>query len=245
MIFEICTAALESALAAQNAGANRVELCSALSLGGVTPSAGLIFAVQERLEIDVNVLIRPRQGDFLYSNSEFCVMMEDIKFCAKAGANGVVIGILDKYGDVDILRTKQLVNIARDLGLSVTFHRAIDRSRDILRALEDIISLGIDRVLTSGGMSSALEGKDIIKKMNEVANRNIIIMPGAGINASNIKELIDFSGVEEIHFSGSENKDTGVRYREGISFTPQSLGGDYIITESNLDRIISTISSAI
>ncbi len=243
MRVEICIGSLQSALNAYNAGAYRVELCSALSLGGITPSAGLIKRVRESVPIDVNVLIRPRQGDFLYSASELNVMLDDIKICADYGVNGVVVGALNEDGDIDIDSSARMINLAKELGLSVTFHRAIDRSRDIIKSVEDIIGLGADRILSSGGANSAYQGMSTIKAMNSIANKRIIIMPGAGINSSNIKEIVSKTGVSEIHFSASEAVESGMKYREGISFTPQELGGDYIMQESAYHKIKDTIRS--
>ncbi len=238
--FEICSGSLESALNAQQAGAQRVELCSALSLGGITPSYGLIEQARRRLKIEINVLIRPRHGDFLYESEEVAVMISDIQACAKIGVNGVVIGALDPYGNVDMDSCRAMVAVAKHLGLSVTFHRAID----IFSALEDVISLGVDRVLTSGGKPSALEGLENLARMNSIAAGRTIIMPGAGVNASNIKEILTVSGAGEIHFSGSENYDSPMIYREGVSFTPEILGGDFTRTESSVEKIKAAIEAA-
>lgn len=242
--FEICSGSLESALNAQQAGAQRVELCSALSLGGITPSYGLIEQARRRLKIEINVLIRPRHGDFLYESEEVAVMISDIQACAKIGVNGVVIGALDPYGNVDMDSCRAMVAVAKHLGLSVTFHRAIDRARDIFSALEDVISLGVDRVLTSGGKPSALEGLENLARMNSIAAGRTIIMPGAGVNAGNIKEILTVSGAGEIHFSGSENYDSPMIYREGVSFTPEILGGDFTRTESSVEKIKAAIEAA-
>ena len=241
--FEICSGSLESALNAQQAGAQRVELCSALSLGGITPSYGLIEQARRRLKIDINVLVRPRHGDFLYESEEVAVMISDIQACAKIGVNGVVIGALDPYGNVDMDSCRAMVAVAKHLGLSVTFHRAIDRARDIFSALEDVISLGVDRVLTSGGKPTAMEGLEILAKMNRFAAGRTIIMPGAGVNSDNIKEILATTGAREIHFSGSTTYDSPMIYREGVSFTPSNMGGDFTRTESSVDKIRETIGA--
>lgn len=243
MKYEICIGQLQSALNAYNAGADRVELCSALSLGGITPSLGLIKLVRSNIPIDINVLIRERQGDFLYTEEEMKVMMEDIKVCADYGINGVVIGALDKFGNIDEFSSGKLINLAKKLGLSVTFHRAIDRSRDILDSVNKIINLGADRILSSGGKQSAYEGINILKQMNDIANGRIIIMPGAGVNSSNIKEIVQVTGVKEIHFSASHSIESNMIYREGISFTPSVLGGDFVKQESSYNKIKETIRS--
>ena len=220
--FEICCGSLQSALNAQEAGANRVELCSALSLGGLTPSYGFIELARKRLKIDVNVLIRPRQGDFLYDSDEVAVMIRDITACAQMGVNGVVIGALDPFGNVDADACRAMVAVAKHHGMSVTFHRAIDRACNIMAALEDVISLGADRVLSSGGKPTSLEGVETLARMNAAAAGRIIIMPGGGVNAGNIGEILKGSGAEEIHFSGSETIQSEMIYREGVSFTPDS-----------------------
>lgn len=242
--FEVCSGSLISALNAQVAGAHRVELCSALSLGGITPSYGFIEQARRRLKIDINVLVRPRPGDFLYESEEVAVMIADIQACAKMGVNGVVIGALDPYGNVDMDSCRAMVAVAKHLGLSVTFHRAIDRARDILAALEDVVSLGVDRVLTSGGKPVAMEGLDTLARMNEIAVGRVIIMPGSGVNAGNIKEILAVSGASEIHFSGSQTFDSPMLYREGVSFTPAGLGGDFTRSESSVEKIRDTIAAA-
>ena len=241
--FEICSGSLQSALNAQEAGAHRVELCSALSLGGIAPSYGFIEMARKRLKIDVNVLIRPRQGDFLYDSDEIAVMIRDIIACAQMGVNGVVIGALDPFGNVDVDACRAMVAVAKHHGMSVTFHRAIDRACNIMAALEDIISLGADRVLSSGGKRTSYEGLETLAKMNEVAAGRIIIMPGGGVNAGNIKEILTVSGAGEIHFSGSDTIQSDMVYREGVSFTPEILGGDFTRSESSVEKIMQTIQA--
>lgn len=235
--FEICCGSLQSALNAQEAGAHRVELCSALSLGGLTPSYGTIEMARKMLEIDINVLIRTRGGDFLYGSDEVAVMIRDIRTCASIGVQGVVIGALDPLGNIDMDCCRALVATARNYGLSVTFHRAIDRAYDIFTALDDAIALGVDRVLTSGGKPSAYQGMDTIAQMNKMASGRTIIMPGAGITPSNIKEIITSTGVSEVHFSGSVSYDSPMLYRGGV---PE----DYTHTESSVNKIRETIGAA-
>ena len=241
---EICCGSLQSALNAQEAGADRVELCSALSLGGITPSYGFIELARKRLNIDVNVLIRPRQGDFLYDSDEVAVMIRDITACAQMGVNGVVIGALDPFGNVDVDACRAMVAVAKHHGMSVTFHRAIDRACNILAALEDVISVGADRVLSSGGKTTSLEGLESLAQMNAAASGRIIIMPGGGVNAGNIRQILEGTGVQEIHFSGSETIQSEMIYREGVSFTPDSLGGDFTRTESSTEKIRQIIQAA-
>lgn len=235
--FEICCGSLQSALNAQEAGANRVELCSALNLGGITPSYGTIEMARKMLDIDINVLIRTRGGDFLYDSDEVAVMIRDIRACASIGVQGVVIGALDPLGNIDMDCCRALVATAKNFGLSVTFHRAIDRAYDIFTALEDVIALDVDRILTSGGKPSAHEGMETIAKMNQIADGRVIIMPGAGINAGNIKEIISTTGVSEVHFSGSVSYDSPMLYRGGVQ-------EDYTRTESSISKITDTILAA-
>lgn len=242
--FEICCGSLQSALNAQEAGAHRVELCSALSLGGLTPSYGFIELARKRLKIDVNVLIRPRQGDFLYDSDEVAVMIRDIIACAQMGVDGVVIGALDPFGNVDVDACRAMVAVAKHHGMSVTFHRAIDRACNIMAALEDVISAGADRVLSSGGKPTSLEGMETLAQMNAAAAGRIIIMPGGGINAGNIRKILEGTGTHEIHFSGSETIQSEMVYREGVSFTPDSLGGDFTRTESSTEKIRQMIQAA-
>ena len=242
--FEICSGSLQSALNAQEAGAHRVELCSALSLGGLTPSYGFIELARKRLKIDVNVLIRPRQGDFLYDSDEVAVMIRDIIACARMGVDGVVIGALDPFGNVDVDACRAMVAVAKHHGMSVTFHRAIDRACNIMAALEDVISVGADRVLSSGGKPTSAEGLETLAQMNAAAAGRIIIMPGGGVNAGNIKQILEGTGAQEIHFSGSQTIQSEMVYREGVSFTPDSLGGDFTRTESSTEKIRQMIQAA-
>ncbi len=235
--FEICAGSLQSALNAQEAGANRVELCSALSMGGLTPSYSTIEMARKMLKIDINVLIRPRQGDFLYDSEEVAVMIGDIRTCASLGVQGVVIGALDPLGNIDMDCCRALVATARNFGLSVTFHRAIDRAYDIFTALDDAIALGVDRILTSGGKPSAYEGLETITRMNRIADGRVIIMPGAGIGPDNIKEIVTTAGVSEVHFSGSHTYDSPMLYRGGVS-------ENYTRTESSILKIKETILAA-
>ena len=242
--FEICSGSLQSALNAQEAGAHRVELCSALSLGGLTPSYGFIELARKRLKIDVNVLIRPRQGDFLYDSDEVAVMIRDIIACARMGVDGVVIGALDPFGNVDVDACRAMVAVAKHHGMSVTFHRAIDRACNIMAALEDVISVGADRVLSSGGKPTSLEGLETLAQMNAAAAGRVIIMPGGGVNAENIRQILEGTGAQEIHFSGSQTIQSEMVYREGVSFTPDSLGGDFTRTESSTEKIRQMIQAA-
>src|SRR5690606_4927215 len=194
---EVCANSLESAIAAQKGGAIRVELCDNLAEGGTTPSYAQIAMAKKMLQIKVYPIIRPRGGDFLYTQLEFELMKEDIKICKSLKCDGVVIGILKDDGSIDKERCKALVELARPMG--VTFHRAFDMSNDLEKALEDIIEIGCERVLTSGGESSALNGAPTIAKLIAQSASRIIVMPGAGISKANITKLIQITGAREFH----------------------------------------------
>lgn len=211
-LLEVCAGSLTSALNAQKGGADRIELCDNLNEGGTTPSPGVIIQAVKLLRIPVFVLIRPRTGDFLYTDEEFEAMKEDIRFCKGHGAMGVVAGILMADGNVDVERMAELVNLARPM--QFTFHRAFDRAADPFMALEDIISLGIERILTSGQAACAIDGADIIQQLNNLANNRIIIMPGSGITENNVSELIRKTGASEIHGSFRSPVKSAMEYRK-------------------------------
>lgn len=209
-LLEIAANSLDSALAAQAGGADRIELCVALETGGLTPSHGLIAAVRERLSIPLHVLIRPRAGDFAYSPSEHATMLADIAHCRAAGCDGVVTGVLTTEGEVDMTRYRELLAAAQ--GMGVTFHRAIDVCRDPARALEDIVALGCERVLSSGGAPAAAEGAQALRALVEQAGERIVVMPGAGIDADNIARLRRLTGAREFHASARRALPSAMRH---------------------------------
>ena len=196
---EVCCADIESVMAAREGGADRVELCSALEVGGLTPSLGLIEGAVKIFGKNVNVLIRERPGDFVYSEAELEVMAKDIEVCRKSGVGAVVIGALRRDGHVDIKAVNYLMKAAE--GLEVTFHRAFDEVKEPLKALEEIIECGCHRILTSGQTESAFQGKELLKTINERSRGRIIILPGAGVTHENAGEILDFTGCHEIHAS--------------------------------------------
>jgi copper homeostasis protein len=220
LVIETVVDSAEAAMAAQVGGADRVELCANMLEGGTTPSLGTIQLARERLDIDLNVMIRPRGGDFCYSDVEFQVMQRDIDAAKNAGANGVVFGILSPDGSVDAPRIATLVGLARPM--SITFHRAFDMTRDPYAALETLIELQVDRILTSGQENSVLEGLDLITDLIRVAGDRVIIMPGAGITERNIAKIVAQSAPHEIHIYAPVTVEGAMQYRNTRCF----MGGE-------------------
>lgn len=212
LLLEVCLESIESAIAADRGGAQRIELCADLLEGGTTPSAGTIAATRERVNLGINVMIRPRGGDFLYSEAEFASMRHDIQIAKTLGADGIVLGLLNPDGTVDVERTRELVQLARPL--PVTFHRAIDVSRDLFRALEDIIIAGCSRVLTSGGKSSVVDGAETVAKLVQQAEDRIIVMPGCGIRPNNILDIARKTRASELHIALDEPVQSGMQFRK-------------------------------
>jgi copper homeostasis protein len=208
---EICVDNVESAIDAQNAGANRVELCNNLSEGGTTPGIGTIISARKNLDIALHVIIRPRGGDFLYSDLEYDIMRREIESCGESGVDGIVLGLLDSGGGIDIERTARLIEIAHPM--KATFHRAFDMCNDPFIGLEDVISTGADRLLTSGQKNKAEDGVGIINKLIKHAGNRIIIMPGSGINESNIAAIAGVTGAEEFHLTARKVIDSGMTFR--------------------------------
>ena len=213
MVAEICVESVNSAVAAQTGGAQRVELCSSLAEGGVTPSAGLIEVIRKNIDIGLHVLVRPRRGDFLYSGLEFEIMKKDIELAKKLGADGVVTGILKADGHIDVARMRQLLAVCYPL--SVTFHRAFDLTPDPYKALEDLLALGVGRLLTSGQQVTALQGVGLIRGLVIQAADQLIVMPGGGINENNIHHIVAVTGVSEYHTSARKRVDSTMAYRRG------------------------------
>ncbi|MDD4142379.1 MAG: copper homeostasis protein CutC [Bacteroidales bacterium] len=237
-IFEICCNSIQSGINAQLADANRIELCANHASGGTTPSYGTLKLFREKIYLPVNVLIRPRSGDFCYSESEYQEIIEDILMCKKLGYDGIVCGILKPDGNIDVTRTKNLVDISRPL--SFTFHRAFDVSKDSSQSLEDIILTSADRILTSGMHKTAFEGKDVLASLIKQAKDRIIIMPGSGINDSNILALYESTRATEFHFSGSSSTDSVMSFkRQNIISTTED---DYKISTSDIEKIKRTIN---
>ena len=196
-VLEVCANSYSSASAAQEGGAHRIELCENMAEGGTTPSYGQIALCCRNLDIPIYPIIRPRGGNFVYSDAEFDIMKEDIRACATLGATGVVFGILTPEGEVDEARCAELIRLAHPL--KVSFHRALDCTKDIEKSLETLISLGFERVLSSGGAATADVGSPVLKRLVEQASHRIVIMPGAGISEKNIAEIAQNTGAREFH----------------------------------------------
>jgi len=242
-IIEVCIEGVDGLLAAQAAGAHRVELCASLVEGGLTPSPGVIQEALTRAHMPVHVIVRPRGGDFLYSEAEYAAMRADVHACREAGAHGVVIGCLTAEGQVDEQRTAELVALAWPM--SVTFHRAFDMTRDPAEALEALIRCGINRVLTSGQRDTALEGLDTLRRLNEQAGDRIIVMGCGALSPANIATVRRTAGLRELHFAALRQQPSAMRYRN-----PQvGMGGDdkereYTNTVTDPGLVRATIQAA-
>lgn len=210
MLLEVAVFNISSALQAQSAGADRLELCENPLEGGTTPSYGTLKTVREKVSIPVFPIIRPRGGDFLYDDAEFEVLKKDVQLCKELGFPGLVTGLLKKDGSVDIERTKELVDIAAPL--EVTFHRAFDRTKDPFQALEDVIAAGCKRILTSGQVPNVANATSLIKQLIEKAQGRIIILQGSGVRSSNLQQLIDETGGVEYHSSARMNTDSAMEF---------------------------------
>ncbi|MFI5187469.1 MAG: copper homeostasis protein CutC [Chitinophagales bacterium] len=198
-LLEIATSDFETTKAAVEGGADRIELCANLSEGGTTPSFGTIYQCRETFNVLLYPIVRPRGGDFLYTDEEYEIMLHDIKLCKQSGCDGIVTGLLNADGTIDKKRTAALVEIAYPMG--VTFHRAFDRCNDPFKAMEQLIQIGCERILTSGQRPTAIEGKELITELNKIADHRIIIMPGSGVRKENIKLLAEKTGCLEFHSS--------------------------------------------
>ena len=197
MILEMCIDSVESAIASAEGGASRVEFCANLLEGGTTPSLGAIRETKRKADIPLSVMVRPRGGDFCHTDEEFAVMAEDVRIFKEEGVDAVVFGLLTPEATIDVERTKALIEQARPL--QVTFHRAFDMTRDPFEALDTLIELGVDRILTSGQEPSVFEGSDLIRRLIEHATGRIIIMPGCGITLKIVQRVIAETGANEIH----------------------------------------------
>ncbi len=235
MIFEICVDSVAGARAAKAAGAHRVELCANLLEGGTTPSRGTIRQARTVPGIKLHVIIRPRGGDFLYDDDEFATMLTDIDTAKAEGADGVVIGLLNTDGTVDAERTRKLIEHARPM--AVTFHRAFDMTPDAFAALETLIGLGVDRVLTSGQEHNVLEGLPLITELIKRVGDRIIILPGGGITERNVERIVSAAKPNEIHFAALCPAAGGMEFRREHVF----MGGE--LRPPEYDRLVTTVAT--
>ena len=240
--FEVCANGVESCLAAQDGGADRVELCAGIPEGGTTPSYGEIKVARRLLTATrLHVIIRPRGGDFLYSPLEVERMACDISVCRELGADGVVIGCLLADGSIDVDSTRRLVEAAG--GMSVTFHRAFDRCRDPRQALEQIAGLGIDRILTSGQQPTALQGVPLLGELNRLADGRVTILAGCGVNESNIREIQERTGVHEFHFSARVAVRSRMEWSNPDVYMGAKDADESTLMYTSADRVRATIEA--
>ena len=236
MTIEIVVYNIESALRAQEGGADRIELCDNPGEGGTTPSFGTIESVRQNVNMDVFVMIRPRGGDFHYSNYEFHCMKRDIDQCQKLSADGVVFGILNADGTLDKKRCKELIDRARPM--KVTCHRAFDMTSDPFQTLEDCIEVGFDRILTSGHQTVASKGTLLIAELVKKANSRIAIMPGSGVNEETVEKIVSETGVKEIHFSATAFRESVMYYRNmAIAGMGSDEGAEFKYRTVDPDRV--------
>jgi copper homeostasis protein len=240
---EICVEGIDGLVAAQQAGADRVELCASLLEGGLTPSLGVVREAQRVATIPFHVIIRPRGGDFLYSELEFATMLDDVRAMKELGVAGVVIGSLTADGRIDEKRTKALVDAARPL--SVTCHRAFDMTVDYREAIEALIRCGVDRVLTSGQRDTAMEGVDILKDTARLAAGRIVIMACGALDASNIALVRRATGVDEMHFASLHTIKSGMVFRNPhVGMGGTAIEREYEITLTDTEAVRRTIAAA-
>lgn len=233
-LLEVCIDCIASGFAAEAGGAKRIELCSALSEGGLTPSIGFLQEMKKHLKIPIYVMIRPRGGDFAYSKLEIESMKVDIRECRAHGADGFVFGVLNMYGEVDEKRCRELLEETDYL--PTTFHRAFDMTPDPDGAMEQIIGLGFKRILTSGQSRSAQAGKSVIRRLVEKANGRITIMAGAGINPDNVREIIDSTNVREVHASCRTKVPCQMQYNQGVHLGTANDEMNNLITHHEVVR---------
>jgi copper homeostasis protein len=241
---EICVNGVESALAAQAGGADRVELCDNLGEGGTTPSWGAVKLARERLSIGLQVMIRPRGGDFCYSPLEFAVMQADIEQAKRLDADGVVLGLLHPDGTIDQARTRSLIELARPL--VVTFHRAFDLTRDPAAALETLIELGLERVLTSGQQPTAEAGLPLLAALHRQAAGRIRVMAGAGITAANARRILAATGISELHLGSAVSVplDSPMIFRPGtVSMSQAGPAAEYRRVQTSAERVRAVVAA--
>ena len=242
-LLEVCVDSVESAIIAERAGASRLELCANLMIGGTTPTLALFREVQKQVSIPIHILIRPRFGDFLYTNAEFEIIKQEMIQFRQAGANGVVIGVLNPDGTLDMLRMQQLMQLTD--GMSVTLHRAFDLTQNAFEALEQACQLGINTILTSGQQSNCQKGKTLLANLVQKANGRIHILAAGGVCANVIDEVFDTIGTRFYHMSGKTELNSGMKFRrQGV---PMGLDGlnEYIIWRTDETTIRQAVHTLI
>ena len=240
---EVCVDSVESAVNAEAGGASRLELCAGVAEGGITPSLGMLREVKKRVRIPVFVMLRPRGGDFLYSEDELAVMRQDLQLVKENGADGVVLGLLRPDGTIDEENCSKFLQLAAPM--STTFHRAFDMVKNPLRSLEVLIKLGFHRLLTSGCDSTALEGLPLIKQLVEQAQGRIIVVPGGGITERNLERVLRGSGATEFHCSARGSRSSQMQYRNSAVAMGASYGPpEYAVKVADPDRVAALISIA-
>lgn len=237
-VLEICAYNIQSALIAERAGANRVELCASAPEGGITPSMGTLKLTRDQLHIELYPIIRPRGGDFLYDDDELAMMRQDILLCKSIGCEGISTGIQLADGNIDVEKMKRVIEWAYPM--NVTCHRVFDSTPDAFRSLEELISIGCERILTSGHASSAPEGAELLAKLAEQADGRIIIMPGAGVRAGNIKALRDASKANEFHTSAKKIMNSSVSYHNPAI---RDTGDVFIADEIEIRNILNELNT--
>ncbi|MFY2509488.1 copper homeostasis protein CutC [Vibrio pectenicida] len=245
-VVEVCIDNLESLHQAIEGGATRIELCSSLTLGGLTPSFGMMKQAAQLSNIPIFAMIRPRQGDFLYDNDDIESMLMDIEIAAHAGLNGVVLGVLNSKGQIDMPHARRLVNKAKQHTLEVTFHRAIDQCVDFRQSIEEIAELGCERVLTSGLSVNAEQGIDTLREMVKLANGRFNIIAGSGLNADNVSTIVDKAQITEVHLSGKSTRTSKMqRFSNQAKMGTQDLD-DFIIPVTNpiaIQKVVKALNS--
>lgn len=241
MLIEVCAYSVADCLAAQQAGANRIELCAGRSEGGITPSLGLIRQAKAAVTLPINVMIRPRGGDFVYTADEFAVMQADIVAAREAGADGLVLGALCPDGTVDSNRTRELMALAGPL--PVTFHRAFDLTRDPHEALQALIDLGVHTLLTSGQRARAVDGLALLQALSRQGADHLAIMAGSGVSAGNARQLAE-TGVTALHLSGSVTTDSPMQFRRSNVPMASAVSGEYERMQSS-EAIIRAVCAAL
>jgi copper homeostasis protein len=244
ILLEICLDSAESAMNAERGGADRVELCAGLPEGGTTPSAGMIAAVRKKIAVGLQVMVRPRGGDFFYSADEFGIMQRDILIAKQLGANGVVFGVLNADGNVDKERMRQLIDLARPL--KVTCHRAFDMTCDLARALDDLVEVGVDRVLTSGGKKSAVDAMPTLAQLVQQAQGRISMMACGELSIVNVKAVVEYTHVREVHVGLSTAVTSAMRFKNQKISMGTLANSEYqhaVVPENSVRELRAAIDS--